>query len=99
MKLRLKDLRKTRGWTQEHLADLLGTAKGHISGVESGKKNPSAALMERMARVFEVRLVDLIDAGDMADDLYQLIDIMQHLSDDERKFILRSAAGLRSQQH
>lgn len=37
----IKDRRIQRGWTQEHLADMLGVNKSHISKMERGRERPS----------------------------------------------------------
>ncbi len=66
MKLRLKDLRKRREWTLDHVAELSGTSKGYLSQLETGKRQPSAAMLETLADVFEVKIPDLIDKGDLA---------------------------------
>ncbi len=66
MKLRLKDLRKRREWTLDHVAELSGTSKGYLSQLETGKRQPSAAMLETLADVFEVQIPDLIDKGDLA---------------------------------
>ena len=66
MKLRLKDLRKRREWTLDHVSELSGTSKGYLSQLETGKCQPSAAMLETLADVFEVQIPDLIDKGDLA---------------------------------
>ena len=97
MRLRLKELRKSRGWTQEQLAELIGATKSHVSEMETGKKNASTPMLERIAKVFAVQPVDLIDAGEATSELAQLAEIMRQLSPEDRKVILRSASGLLSQ--
>lgn len=37
IRLRLKELREARGWTQTELADRAGVPQGTISKIESGK--------------------------------------------------------------
>ncbi|WP_405687581.1 helix-turn-helix transcriptional regulator [Streptomyces sp. NBC_01387] len=39
---RLRRLREERGWTQDDLADRTGYSPSHISGVETGARNPTA---------------------------------------------------------
>jgi|GEM_PF-1299297 len=94
MKLKLKDLRNKRGWTQEQLADIVGCTKSHISEMESGKKNASSPMLESLATAFDVQVVDLIDSGDAGEDLLRLSEIMHQLSPEDRKVILRAARGL-----
>lgn len=99
MKLRLKEMRRSRGWTQEQLADLIGAAKSHVSEMETGKKNASAPMLERIAAVFGVQIVELIDAGEATGEVVQLMEIMRQLSPEDRRVVLRSASGLLSQSH
>ncbi|MER7044333.1 helix-turn-helix domain-containing protein [Streptomyces jumonjinensis] len=39
--VRLRGAREGRGWTQEHLADLMGYSSQHISAMETGRKPPT----------------------------------------------------------
>ncbi|MFD4833770.1 helix-turn-helix domain-containing protein [Streptomyces uncialis] len=38
---RLRSSREAQGWTQEHLADLMGYSSQHISAMETGRKPPT----------------------------------------------------------
>ena len=40
--------------TQKELAERLEISKSHLSEIESGKKQPSLALIERYAQVFDI---------------------------------------------
>ena len=47
----VKRVRLEKGWTLEQVAKKLGTHKGYVSGIETGKVNPpSAKLVRRYAR-------------------------------------------------
>lgn len=59
MAFRIKELRKNKRWTQDDLADKLGSSKSHVSEMEAGKKNPSTPMMEKLAEAFGVTVVDL----------------------------------------
>lgn len=45
----LKEVRKSEGITQEHLAELVGTKKSNISRLESGRYNPSLDFLVKVA--------------------------------------------------
>src|SRR5687767_5732368 len=55
----LKRLRQAKGWTQEQLAVYAGSSQPTVNLVEAGKRNPSAATLEKLARALEVEVVDL----------------------------------------
>jgi transcriptional regulator with XRE-family HTH domain len=38
---RLAEIRKQRGWTQQQMAEAMGTARSYIADVERGNKEPS----------------------------------------------------------
>ena len=45
----IKEVRKAKGMTQEHLAELVGTKKSNISRLESGRYNPSLDFLVKVA--------------------------------------------------
>lgn len=55
----IKRLRQAKGWTQEQLAVYAGSSQPTVNLLESGKRNPSAATLEKLARALEVEVVDL----------------------------------------
>src|SRR5215208_1258562 len=55
----VKRLRQTKGWTQEQLAVYAGSSQPTVNLLEAGKRNPSAATLEKLARALEVDVVDL----------------------------------------
>jgi len=61
---RVAALRAERGWTQAQVAEATGLTKSHISRIEKHEREPSATVVARYARVFEVSadyLLGLID--------------------------------------
>lgn len=96
MKTRIKDLRKTKGWTQEHLAELIGSSKSHVSEMETGRKNPSGPMMEKLAATFGVTVPALLDTeGDP--NVTDLVDMYQRLDSHGRRALMAMAAGLSAQ--
>jgi putative transcriptional regulator len=49
---RVKELRTTRGWTQEQLADAVGVSRQSINSIERDRYVPSLQLALTFARVF-----------------------------------------------
>jgi transcriptional regulator with XRE-family HTH domain len=58
--LRLRKLRKEKGWTQVEMADALGVDRSYISDMERGKKNVCLPTMEVIALGFEISLSKLL---------------------------------------
>jgi len=52
MKNRLRELRATRGWSQQDLAERLGVSRQSVNAIETGKYDPSLPLAFRIADVF-----------------------------------------------
>jgi putative transcriptional regulator len=50
---RIKELRTTRGWTQEQLAQAVGVSRQSINSIERDRYVPSLELALTFARVFE----------------------------------------------
>lgn len=57
----LRRLRHERGLTQEDFATDSGFDRGYVSGVERGVRNPSADVLERLAKSLGVDAVELVD--------------------------------------
>ena len=52
--------RKLRGLSQEGLGSLLDMTRQNIQEIESGKRNPGAFLLRRIAKAFEITLSELL---------------------------------------
>lgn len=59
---RVKELRATRGWTQEQLAQAVGVSRQSINSIERDRYVPSLELALRFARVF----------GNSTDEIFKL---------------------------
>lgn len=53
MRNTLRDLRTSRGWTQEQLGQALGVSRQAVNALETEKHDPSLDLAYRIARLFE----------------------------------------------
>ncbi len=56
----LKLLRTSHDFSQKELAQKLGISKSHLCEIESAKKTPSLALLERYGDVFEVPVSSIL---------------------------------------
>ena len=59
--LKVKDLRITEGYSQEKLAELSDLDRTYIPGIESGKRNVSLVVIEKIAKAFKIRLSELLN--------------------------------------
>ena len=56
MKTRIKEVRKSKGITQKELAERTGITQADISRIENGTRNPSLAMVKRIAEGLGMRL-------------------------------------------
>lgn len=54
MKNQLRELRATREWSQNDLADKLGVSRQTINALETEKYDPSLPLAFKIARLFKI---------------------------------------------
>ena len=52
--LKIKEIRKQRGLSQEKLAELVGIGTANISYIETGKFSPSVSTLEKLSEVLDV---------------------------------------------
>jgi transcriptional regulator with XRE-family HTH domain len=57
---RLRQLRKSKGLSQEELADQAGLHRTYVGSVERSERNVSIDNMERLAKALEVDLAELL---------------------------------------
>lgn len=62
MENRLKELRKTKGLTQEQFAKLVGISQAYVSDIEKGKKDIDFTLAKKFADVLNVKPYELMPA-------------------------------------
>lgn len=55
----LKELRISKGLTQEQASKLLDINKNYLSMVENKLRNPSDRLKEKMSKLYKVEIVDI----------------------------------------
>jgi transcriptional regulator with XRE-family HTH domain len=56
----LKEWRKHRGYSQERLAELVGTSKGYVSDFETGKRRYNQDILEQFALALNTTPADLL---------------------------------------
>ena len=56
----IRELRESRGWSQEQLAGQASLNRSYMGEIERSAAMPSLATAEKLARAFDVALSDLI---------------------------------------
>ncbi|MGH9344881.1 MAG: helix-turn-helix domain-containing protein [Terriglobia bacterium] len=59
--VRVRDLRKATGMSQEAFADRCGLDRTYISGIERGKRNVSLENLKVLAKALDVSLSTLLE--------------------------------------
>ena len=59
MNNKMRDLRESKGWSQQELGDRLGVSRQTIIAIEKGKYDPSLPLAFSIARLFSRRIEDV----------------------------------------
>ena len=75
--LKIKELRKRKGLTQEELAELIQMEQNSISVMESGRNFPTLGTLEKIAKVLDVILSDFFDY-----DYIEDIDVIKASTED-----------------
>lgn len=63
----MRELRHRAGLTQEQLADTVGVSSGMIALIETGRRQPGADLLERLAAALAVETTTLAFVDDPAE--------------------------------
>lgn len=62
LRLRVRELRQAKGWSQEELANRAGATQGQISNLETGKTQRwDLPVLDRIAKALGVHTADLIE--------------------------------------
>lgn len=92
---RIKELRKSRGMTQDQLAERVDLATRYISLIEVGRSSPSLETIENIARALEVELKTLFDFLHLDPDAIAskgLENSLDGISESNRQLLYRIAA-------
>jgi len=68
---RLTELRKSKRWSLQYIADRLGIAKSTYAGYESGYREPSLEAVKMLAELFETSVDYLLGRVDDPDPQHQ----------------------------
>ena len=80
---KIQKLRKEKGWSRKHLAQMIGTSGPIIGRHERGEMTPSVEVAKKLAESFKVTLDYLVDDTDSVDDIKDKA-MLQRLTDIEK---------------
>ncbi len=90
--LKIKELRKRKGFTQEQLAELINMEQNSISVIESGRNFPTLGTLEKIAQILEVNLSDFFNY-DYIDDIETIKasteDIIRKMDDNQLRQLFK----------
>ena len=89
--LRLKELRKRRGLSQQEVADRLGVTRSTISAYERNNKSPSLEALEKLALLYNAS-VDYILGINHRANIY-----LDDLTESQQETVLEIVERLRSE--
>jgi transcriptional regulator with XRE-family HTH domain len=101
MGVRIRDIRRERGWTQDQLASAVGVSRSAVAQWETGRAGQVTTNLHRIAEVLEVG-VEYIMYGDqkrtptearLGDEL-ALLRMYRECSAEDRQLLLRTARRL-----
>lgn len=78
---RIKEIRKSFGYTQEKFSEMIGIETSSLSGIESGRFFPSLHILDKMSNVLNVPLVEFFN--------FFSVDLPQNL-EEEISLIVKS---------
>lgn len=61
---RMRELREDKGWTQQHVADLLFINRGTYSSYETGVRTMSPEILIKLAEIYQVSIDYLLSITD-----------------------------------
>lgn len=65
---KIKTVRKSKGYTQEKLAELIGIEPPSLSYIETGKFSPSLETLQKLASVLNVEIWELYYFSPLSND-------------------------------
>lgn len=94
--LKIKELRKQKNYTQEHLAELLDLDFGYISKLEVGRNFPTIGTLEKIANALDVELYELFQFtnGKNTDFKQEINEIYDKLNKEKQYTLYRVAKNL-----
>jgi len=58
---RIRDLRESKGISQQNLAAICNFEKGNLSRIEAGRTNPTISTLYKISQALEIPLAELVN--------------------------------------
>lgn len=97
---KIKQLRKSKGISQEELASMLKINRNYLSRIETGKSEPTSSILKNIAEIFSIDLNSLLDITDEdknTDKIKYIVDNCRYLHDKDLDFIVRIMSIMREE--
>lgn len=97
---KIKQLRKSKGISQEELASMLKINRNYLSRIETGKSEPTSSILKHVAEIFGIDLNSLLDITDEdknTDKVKYIVDNCRYLHDKDLDFIVRIMSIMREE--
>ena len=89
---RIKEIRKSKGYTQEQLSEMIEIETSSLSGIESGRFFPSLHVLDKMSMILNVELVEFFKFSsiDLPKDIETELDkIIKNQSSENKTLIYK----------
>ena len=93
---RIKEIRKSKGLTQEQLSEMIDIETSSLSGIESGRFFPSLHVLEKIADVFDVELIEFFKFSSLnlpENIYYSILDIIERQDKNNKRLIYKLLAA------
>ena len=97
---KIKQLRKSKGISQEELASMLKINRNYLSRIETGKSEPTSSILKNIAEIFSVDLNSLLDITNEdknTDKIKYIVENCKFLHDKDLDFIVRIMSVMREE--
>ena len=84
---KIQQIRKSRGYTQEKLAEIIEMDSGYICKMETGRHTPSLETLEKLANALKVELSEFLNFETLTETDYKtkLIELIEVLPKDRQR--------------
>ncbi len=76
---RIKEIRRTKGLSQEKLSEKIGIDAKHLSRIEVGGSGPSLDTLAKLAKVLRVEVKEFFEFAHEAEHPRELKEVLNHL--------------------